>query len=71
MIAVKMIFGCFLCSGSLNFERYPGFLNLKGKMAVSITYLLEFMRALKGCDEIFSSIGRLTDGMGTFEMPLS
>jgi hypothetical protein len=39
-------------------------------MAVS-TYLLEFMRALKGCDEIFSSMGRLTEGMGTLEMPLS
>jgi len=40
-------------------------------MAVSSTYLLEFMRALKGCDEIFSSIGLFTDGIGTFEIPLS
>lgn len=37
----------------------------------NVTYLLEFMRAEKGFDEIFSSIGRLTEGMGTFEMPLS
>jgi len=29
------------------------------------------MRALKGYDEIFSSMGRLTEGMGTLEMPLS
>ena len=36
-----------------------------------ITYLLEFMRAEKGFEEIFSSIGRLTEGMGTLEIPLS
>jgi hypothetical protein len=35
------------------------------------TYLLEFMRAEKGFEEIFSSIGRLTEGMGTLEIPLS
>jgi hypothetical protein len=29
------------------------------------------MRAENGFEEIFSSIGRLTDGIGTFEMPLS
>ena len=36
-----------------------------------VTYLEEFMRAEKGCDEIFSSMGRLTEAMGTLEMPLS
>lgn len=36
-----------------------------------ITYLLEFMRAEKGFEEIFSSMGLLTEGMGTLEMPLS
>lgn len=35
------------------------------------TYLLEFILAEKGCDEIFSSMGRFTEGIGTFEMPLS
>jgi hypothetical protein len=29
------------------------------------------MRAEKGLEEIFSSIGLLTDGIGTFEIPLS
>ncbi len=35
------------------------------------TYLLEFMRAENGFDEIFSSIGLLTEGMGMLLMPLS
>jgi len=35
------------------------------------TYLLEFILAEKGFEEIFSSIGRLTEGIGIFEMPLS
>ena len=35
------------------------------------TYLLEFILAEKGFDEMFSSIGLFTDGIGTFEMPLS
>jgi hypothetical protein len=45
--------------------------DLSAKCLSVSTYLLEFMRALKGCDEIFSSIGRLTEGIGTLEMPLS
>jgi hypothetical protein len=36
-----------------------------------VTYLLEFMRAEKGLEEIFSSMGLLTDGMGMLLMPLS
>jgi hypothetical protein len=35
------------------------------------TYLEEFMRAEKGWLEILSSMGRLTEGMGTLEIPLS
>ena len=35
------------------------------------TYLLEFILAEKGLVEMFSSMGRFTDGMGLFEMPLS
>jgi len=35
------------------------------------TYLLEFMRAEKGLELIFSSMGRLTEGMGMLLMPLS
>jgi hypothetical protein len=38
---------------------------------LSTTYLLEFIRAEKGSEEIFSSIGRFTEGIGTLEMPLS
>ena len=35
------------------------------------TYLLEFILAEKGLDEMFSSIGLLTEGIGMLEMPLS
>lgn len=35
------------------------------------TYLLEFILAENGFDEIFSSIGRFTDGMGMLLIPLS
>ena len=35
------------------------------------SYLLEFILAEKGLADMFSSIGRLTDGIGMFEMPLS
>ena len=35
------------------------------------SYLDEFILAEKGFEEMFSSMGRLTVGMGTFEMPLS
>ena len=35
------------------------------------TYLLEFILAEKGFDEIFSSIGLFTDGIGILDMPLS
>ena len=35
------------------------------------SYLDEFILAEKGLEEMFSSMGRLTEGMGTFEMPLS
>lgn len=35
------------------------------------TYLLEFMRAEKGFDEILSSMGLFTDGIGMLLMPLS
>jgi len=44
---------------------------LKRRNLKFVTYLEEFMRAENGCDEIFSSMGRLTEAMGTFEMPLS
>jgi hypothetical protein len=44
---------------------------LKRRNLKFLTYLEEFMRAENGCDEIFSSMGRLTEAMGTFEMPLS
>lgn len=43
----------------------------RGNLNFNITYLLEFMRAENGCEDILDSIGRLTEGMGTFEMPLS
>ena len=33
--------------------------------------MLEFILAEKGLVEMFSSIGRFTDGMGLLEMPLS
>jgi len=33
--------------------------------------LFEFILAEKGLEEIFSSIGRLTEGMGMFDIPLS
>jgi hypothetical protein len=36
-----------------------------------MSYLLEFILAEKGLEDMLSSIGRLTDGMGMFEMPLS
>jgi hypothetical protein len=36
---------------------------------MSVTYLLEFMRAEKGFGEIFSSMGRFTDGIGMLLMP--
>ena len=36
-----------------------------------MTYLLEFILAEKGFVEMFSSIGRFTEGIGLFEMPLS
>jgi|LauGreSuBDMM15SN_2_FD.fasta_scaffold3152244_1 hypothetical protein len=36
-----------------------------------MSYLLEFILAEKGREDMLSSIGRLTDGMGMFEMPLS
>ena len=42
-----------------------------GKLNGKCTYLLEFILAEKGLDEIFSSIGRLTDGIGMLDMPLS
>ena len=35
------------------------------------TYFDEFILAENGFEEMFSSIGRLTEGMGTLEMPLS
>ncbi len=35
------------------------------------TYLLEFILAEKGLVEMFSSMGRFTEGIGLFEMPLS
>lgn len=38
---------------------------------MSLSYLLEFILAENGLDEIFSSIGLLTEGMGILEMPLS
>lgn len=41
------------------------------QIVCGIPYLLEFMRAEKGRAEMLSSMGRLTDGMGMFEMPLS
>lgn len=37
----------------------------------NFTYLLEFILAEKGFEEMFSSMGRLTDGIGMLEMPLS
>jgi len=36
-----------------------------------MSYLLEFILAEKGLEDMLSSIGRLTDGIGMFEMPLS
>ena len=46
--------------------------DLSPALAVSnFTYLLEFILAENGFDEMFSSIGRFTDGIGTLEMPLS
>lgn len=36
-----------------------------------MSYLLEFILAEKGLEDMLSSIGRLTDGMGMLEMPLS
>ena len=36
-----------------------------------MSYLLEFILAENGLEDMLSSIGRLTDGMGIFEMPLS
>jgi hypothetical protein len=36
-----------------------------------LTYLFGFILAEYGLEEMFSSIGLLTEGMGTFEMPLS
>jgi hypothetical protein len=35
------------------------------------TYLLGFILAEYGLDEMFSSIGLLTEGIGMFEIPLS
>ena len=35
------------------------------------SYLLEFILAENGREDMLSSIGRLTDGMGMLEMPLS
>jgi hypothetical protein len=37
----------------------------------SISYLFEFILAEKGLEEMFSSMGRFTEGIGMFEMPLS
>ena len=37
----------------------------------SNTYLLVFILAWYGLAEMFYSISRLTDGIGTLEMPLS
>jgi hypothetical protein len=36
-----------------------------------MSYLLEFILAEKGLEDMLSSIGRLTDGIGMLEMPLS
>jgi len=36
-----------------------------------VTYLEEFIRAEKGLDEMLSSMGLLTEGMGMCEMPES
>ena len=36
-----------------------------------VSYLFEFILAEKGLADMFSSIGRLTDGIGMLEMPLS
>ena len=36
-----------------------------------MSYLLEFILAEKGREDMLSSIGRLTDGIGMLEMPLS
>ena len=41
------------------------------RVSLNGAYLLEFMRALKGCELILSSMGRLTEGMGTLLMPES
>lgn len=38
---------------------------------LNLTYLLEFILAENGLLDIFSSIGLLTDGIGTLEIPLS
>lgn len=42
-----------------------------GLRGVRKTYLFEFILAEKGRAEMLSSIGRLTEGMGMFEIPLS
>jgi hypothetical protein len=36
-----------------------------------MTYFVEFILAEKGLEAIFSSIGRMTDGIGTFDIPES
>ena len=63
----------FLKGTGATFGAEPSWRNgkFKGREGRSGTYLLEFMRAEKGMLEIFSSIGRLTEGMGTLLMPLS
>jgi len=47
------------------------FYKVKVRIIRSQIYLLEFILAEKGRADILSSMGRLTDGIGTFEMPLS
>ena len=46
-------------------------LNPKVKSLWIGSYLFEFILAEKGLADMFSSIGRLTDGIGMFEIPLS
>ena len=50
---------------------FPRGQGLDPKVGKKRGYLLEFMRAEKGLADMFSSIGRLTEGIGMFEMPLS
>ena len=44
---------------------------LAATVTSNFTYLLVFIFAEKGAEDTFSSMGLLTDGMGTLEIPLS